>query len=80
MFVGIKIQYIYGTSGNELPPPVIRTTRTGHLIHVDTIEDAMDYMQDMVLPLRKEAVKVCEPYSWSDGYDWDVVRIVSNNQ
>ena len=74
MFVGIKIQYVYGISGNELPPPITKTIKTAHLIDVDTKDEAMEVMKEMVLPLR-QASKDSKPYSAPDGYDWEVIKI-----
>ena len=75
MFVGIITHYIYGISGNELPPRVKNRIKTAELIDVKTRIEALTIMADKVLPLRKEASKHCEPYSLPDGYDWEVIKL-----
>ena len=76
MFVGIKIHTVYGTIGNELPPPAIETIRVAYLIDTDNKNEASGIMSDMVRPLNEEAKGTCEPYSSPDSFGWDVVRIV----
>lgn len=76
MFVGITTHTIYGTSGNELPPPIMKRTKTAQILDVDTYKEAMDLMAVKVLLLRRAAEKHCEPYSSPDGYEWEAVLIV----
>lgn len=75
MFVGIVTHLVYGSSGNELPPPVVKRTKTATFLAVDTYQKAMDIMATKVLPLRRAAEKHCYPYSSSDGYDWEVIPL-----
>lgn len=75
MFVGITIHFTYGISGNELAPPVKNCIKTAKLIDVKTKEEALNIMAEKVLPLRRAAEKICEPYSSPDGYDWEVIEL-----
>ena len=75
MFVGITIHTLYGTSGNELPPPAINCFKKAELIDAGTFEEAMAVMAEKVLPMRRAADKICEPYSSPDGYDWEVIKL-----
>lgn len=77
MFVGIMTHLVYGTSGNELPPPVKDRIRTAELIDVDTIKEARRLMAEKVKPLRLAASKTREEYSSSDGYDWEVIELTN---
>lgn len=76
MFVGITTHIVYGTSGNELPPPAVKRTKTAQILDVDTYQEAMDIMAAKVLPLRRAAEVHSEPYSSPDGYEWEAVLIV----
>ncbi len=75
MFVGITKHYVYGTSGNELPPPVIKCVQYAEVIDVDTFDEAYEIMAKNVLPLRREAQRNFKPYSAPDGWDWEVISI-----
>lgn len=75
MFVGITKHYIYGVSGNELPPPVESCIKYAELIDVKTYQEAYDIMAKNVLPLRREAERNHKPYSSPDGWDWEVISI-----
>ena len=75
MFVGITTHYIYGTSGNELPPSAKEITKYAEVIDVETWQEAMDIMKKNVLPLRREAERNYKPYSSPDGWDWEVIAL-----
>lgn len=75
MYVGIITHIVYGTSGNELPPPAKQIVKAAQLIDVETAEEAMAVMAEKVLPMRREADKHCEPYSYPDGYTWEVIKL-----
>lgn len=75
MFVGIIKHIKYGTSGNELPPPVKECIKIAEIIDVKTYEEALNIMAGKVLPLRRAAEKKCEYYSSPDGYEWEVISL-----
>ena len=75
MFIGITKHYIYGVSGNELPPPVKKCIKYAEVIDVETYQEAYDVMAKNVLPLRREAERNNRPYSSPDGWDWEVVSL-----
>ena len=75
MYVGITTQTIYGYSGNDIPPPVQSRIKTAELINARTYIEAMEILSKKVLPLRRAADKICEPYSYPDGYGWEVIKL-----
>lgn len=76
MFVGIKTHYVYGISGNELPPPCKEVNKTAYILDVAMRHEAMDLMKDMVMPLRVAADRTePESYSQRDGYSWEVIKV-----
>lgn len=70
MYVGVITKTVYGTSGNELCPPVESKTNTVYLFGDQyTEKHVKEMLQIRGMNLRK-SVKKAEPYSIKDGYDW----------
>jgi len=67
-------QYIYGTSGTELPPPVEKVKSTTFLsLPTETKEEFERKVQEYGMALRIKAANVTpRPYSQRDGIDWSI--------
>jgi hypothetical protein len=72
MIVAQIKRYIYGTSGNELPPP-IKETQTQIIVNYpdETEVQFKERIFQKALLLRKEEdAKPSRPYSCQNGIDW----------
>jgi hypothetical protein len=72
-YVCIFTRYIYGHSGNELPPPVENTVSRGILsVDGESEEEFRRRMTTFGMLLRSEVDQTPRPYSAPDGWDWAI--------
>lgn len=74
MYICIFKHFIYGSTGTELPPPLIQTRR--YVVHSKPGESQADFrarMRDLGMAGRQRlSDKPTKPYSCKDGLDWQL--------
>ncbi len=76
-YVGVIRRTIYGTSGTELPPPVIKRESVAYLSSdIEDLSAFSNRMSEIGLRLRRNAESLPRPsYGQRDGIDWEIVPI-----